>query len=58
MWNLFLFKSYGEFSLGLINLEYVLLVEIMGCFWGLDEVFNCLVFDMGNMEVFVKYGMF
>lgn len=56
LWNLFLFKEYGDFSFGFFNLEYVLLVEEMGCCKWVLEIFNCSVFDIGNMEVLVKYG--
>lgn len=61
LWNFFLlFVSdfEGKFGVGLINFEYVGLCEIMGWVWWVFEVFNCNVFDIGNMEVIVCYGMF
>lgn len=59
-WNFFLFlevdfeKKYG---VGLINVEYVYLCEFMGMFLYVFEVCNCFVFDMGNMELLVRYGI-
>lgn len=50
--------SESEYGVGLINVEYVFFCEIMGCFIIGSEVFNCGVFDIGNMEVLVWYGMF
>lgn len=54
LWNLFLFEF--EYGVGLVNYEYVLLVEIMGCLLIGLEFFNCVVLDIGNMEVLVCYG--
>lgn len=54
LWNLFLLDV--EYGVGLINCDYVSLVEIMGYCLFVFEVFNCSVFDIGNMEVFYKYG--
>ncbi len=56
LWNLFLPKTYGEFSPGLSNLEYAPLAEIMGRVTWAPEVFNCSAPDTGNMEVLARYG--
>jgi acyl-CoA dehydrogenase len=56
LWNLFLPKSYGEFSPGLSNLEYAAMAELMGKIPWCSEIFNCSAPDTGNMEVFAKYG--
>ena len=56
LWNLFLPKTYGEFSPGLSNLEYAPLAELMGRVTWASEVFNCSAPDTGNMEVLARYG--
>ncbi len=56
LWNLFLPKSYGEFSPDLSNLEYAAMAELMGRIPWCSEIFNCSAPDTGNMEVFAKYG--
>ncbi|NVJ89286.1 MAG: acyl-CoA dehydrogenase family protein [Flavobacteriaceae bacterium] len=56
LWNLFLPKDYGELSVGLTNLEYAPLAEIMGKKIWISEIFNCSAPDTGNMEVLAKYG--
>ncbi len=56
LWNLFLPKSYGDFSAGLTNLEYAPLAEMMGQVVWSSEIFNCSAPDTGNMEVLAKYG--
>ena len=56
LWNLFLPKEYGALSLGLTNLEYAPLAEIMGKKIWVSEIFNCSAPDTGNMEVLAKYG--
>lgn len=50
LWNLFLPE------LGLSNLDYAPLCEIMGRVPWAPEVFNCSPPDTGNMEVLARYG--
>ncbi len=54
LWNLFLNDS--ENGVGLSNLEYAPLAELMGHIHFASEVFNCSAPDTGNMEVLERYG--
>lgn len=54
LWNLFF--SDDEHGVGLSNLEYAPLAEIMGRISWSSEVFNCSAPDTGNMEVLSRYG--
>ena len=56
LWNLFISNEYGSYSLGLSNLDYAYLAEVMGRVPWSSEVFNCNAPDTGNMEVLMKYG--
>ena len=54
LWNFFLPESQN--GLGLTNLEYAPLAEMLGKVGFASEVFNCSAPDSGNMEVLDKYG--
>jgi acyl-CoA dehydrogenase len=54
LWNLFL--PDREYGVGLSNLEYAPLAEVMGRVDWASEVFNCAAPDTGNMEILAQFG--
>jgi acyl-CoA dehydrogenase len=62
LWNLFLppkAEQHGpalNYGMGLSNLEYAPLAEIMGAVPWSSEAFNCSAPDTGNMETIARYG--
>ncbi|MQA99123.1 MAG: acyl-CoA dehydrogenase [Actinobacteria bacterium] len=54
LWNLFLAEP--EYGVGLNNLDYAPLAEIMGRSPIAPEATNCAAPDTGNMEVLVEFG--
>lgn len=56
LWNLFLPPQSSHGGVGLSNLEYAPLAEVMGRVLWAPEVFNCHAPDTGNIETLIQFG--
>jgi acyl-CoA dehydrogenase len=54
LWNMFFPDE--EYGIGLTNLEYAPLCEVMGSSPLLSEATNCAAPDTGNMEILAQFG--